>query len=59
MWTLILLVYAGALSDGDSVALTNVTNFQTQQECVVAGNQAKTLTANSYKETRFVCVKSK
>lgn len=56
MWTLILLVYAGALSNGDSVALTNVPNFRSQQACQVAGQQATSLTSATYKETKYVCV---
>ena len=33
MWTLILFIHAGPFSDHDSVALTNVPKFITQQEC--------------------------
>jgi len=56
-WTLILLVYAGALSKGDSVALTHVNGFKTEQLCVAAGEAAKKMTVVTYKETKFVCVR--
>lgn len=55
-WTLILLVYAGAWSKTDSVALTNITGFDTQKACIDAGNKARTMTTDTYKETKFVCV---
>lgn len=56
MWTLIVLVYAGILADSDSVALTNVQGFASEQTCIVAGKKAKSLTDNTKKETKFACV---
>jgi hypothetical protein len=58
-WTLIILIHAGMLSKGDSVALTNVEGFATKQMCDVAGEQAKSLSSNTFKETKFICVKTK
>ena len=57
MWTLILYIYAGAFAKGDSVALTNVTGFKTEEVCQAAGRASKSLVRDSYKDTRFVCVK--
>lgn len=55
-WILVVLFYAGAMSDGDSVAITSVPGFKTQQSCVVAGNSIKPVVAATYKEVKFVCV---
>ena len=55
-WILIILVYAGATSDSDSVALTNVTGFTTQESCQQAGKLSTALTNRTKKNTRFVCV---
>lgn len=58
-WVLILYVYANALANGDSVAMTTVPNFTTQQACQVAGRQATGMTDGSAKTMRFVCVQVK
>ena len=55
-WILVIYVYAGIMSKGDSVTLTNVPGFKSQSECIKAGNDSKALVANSYKEQRFVCL---
>lgn len=57
MWTLILLVYAGTFSDSDSVALTNVTGFHSEQECIQAGEKSKKMVSGSKKELKYICVK--
>lgn len=57
MWTLILYIYAGTFAKGDSVTLTNVTGFKTEQVCQEAGNSTKKLVKDSAKELRYVCVK--
>lgn len=57
IWTLILFAHVGALGDGNSNALTNITGFKTQQSCQVAGQQAKTMASGSVKRIEFVCVK--
>ena len=56
-WILIIYIYAGVLSSGDSVALTNVHGFASESSCVVAGKSAERLTTGSSKVYRFVCVK--
>jgi len=55
-WILILCMYAGMLSKGDSVALTNIHGFATEQECIQAGNKSKKLAEGTFKEVRFICV---
>lgn len=57
IWTLILFAHVGALGDGNSNALTNITGFKTQQSCQAAGQQAKTMAGGSVKRIEFVCVK--
>jgi len=55
-YILILLVYAGPLSHGDSVAVTHVPGFSSLQSCEAAGKTAESMTNNSLKVTRHVCV---
>ena len=56
-WILILYIYAGALSKSDSVALTNVQGFATEQTCKTAGEKANALVEGSFKNVRYICVK--
>jgi hypothetical protein len=56
-WILILFVHAGAMSNADSMALTNVSGFKTQSACIAAGETAKLITSGTVKATRYVCVK--
>lgn len=55
-WILVLYIYAGAMAQGDSVAITNVPGFVTQAKCEEAGNLAKPLVNGSSKVLRFVCL---
>jgi hypothetical protein len=57
MWILVIMAYAGALSNGDSVALTNVSSFQTEQSCIVAGDKVKRMETGTFKAIRYTCVK--
>lgn len=57
MWMLVILAYAGALSNGDSVAITNVGSFQTEQSCIVAGDKVKRMEIGTFKSIRYTCVK--
>ena len=57
MWTLVLFAYAGIFADGDSMALTHIKGFSSEQVCIAAGNKTKDLVKNTKKEIRFVCVK--
>ncbi|CAB5221541.1 hypothetical protein UFOVP247_191 [uncultured Caudovirales phage] len=56
---MILFIYAGPMSNGDSVSLTNVSNFSSQKTCEVAGETAKSLAAGTYKVARYSCVEVK
>ena len=57
-WILIVYIYAGVMANGDSVALTNISGFKSQQECVSAGQTAQNLVSGtSSKVYKFVCVK--
>ena len=56
IWTLILFAHAGIMSDKDSMALTNVTGFRTQQECQAAGESAKKMASATTKVIKYTCV---
>jgi hypothetical protein len=55
IYILILTLYAGPLSNGDSVALTTA-EFANQANCEIAGKRALSLTAGSVKVARYICV---
>ncbi len=57
MWILIIFIYAGTFSKGDSVALTNISGFKTQNACQIAGEKSKQLTDSTFKSARYICVK--
>jgi hypothetical protein len=57
MWMLVILAYAGGMSSGDSVALTNVGAFQTEQSCIIAGDKVKKMESGTFKVIRYTCVK--
>ena len=56
LWTLILFAHAGIMSDKDSMALTSVPGFQTQQQCVAAGENAKKMASATTKVIKYTCV---
>jgi hypothetical protein len=56
-YVLVLFLYAGSFSKGDSVAITNVPGFKSEASCVAAGKAAVVLVKNTLKEGRFVCLK--
>jgi hypothetical protein len=58
MWVLILFAYAGTWADSDSVSLTSIPNFATEQVCITAGNKSKELVKGTKKDLRFVCLKA-
>ena len=58
-WVLIIYIYAGVWAKGDSVTLTTVTGFTTQDTCEVAAKNVMDLTENSTKITRTKCVEVK
>lgn len=58
IWILILFAHAGAMSDKDSMALTTVEGFKSEQACVAAGNQATKMASMTTKVIKFTCVKA-
>jgi hypothetical protein len=44
------------MSDKDSMALTSVPGFRTQQECVAAGKTAEKMASGTTKVMKFTCV---
>jgi hypothetical protein len=56
-YVLVLFVYAGVLSKGDSVALTNVPGFKSEVLCEEAGKSSVNLAKGTYKDAKFVCLK--
>jgi hypothetical protein len=57
-YVLIIYIYAGALAQGDSVALTTVP-MQDKVTCETAAKQAESLVARSTKVLRTSCLKVK
>ena len=57
-YVLVLYIYAGALAQGDSVALTTVP-MQDKVVCETAAKQAESLVARSTKVIRTACLKVK
>lgn len=58
MWTLIIFIYAGVLSSGDSVSQTTVPGFTTEVLCKQAASQLPKLVEFTKKDVRTVCVKT-
>ena len=58
-WVLVIYIYAGFLADGDSVTMTNVPGFATEQGCREAGNKLSAFVAGTKKEYRFGCIEQK
>ena len=56
---LIVFVTAGALSQSDSMALTNVPGFTDIQQCEAAGKAAVKSFGTGTKRAEFVCVAQK
>jgi hypothetical protein len=55
---LILFLYAGPMSQADSVALTSIPGFQSLAACQKAGQQTSALVSGTVKARKFVCVKA-
>jgi len=62
-YVLVIFMYAGMLSQSDSVAMNNVSGFQTKQLCEEAGKQTvsefKISHYFGFKGGKFVCVRTK
>jgi len=57
-WTLIIFLYSGALSQSDSVALNNISGFESEKACEIAGKTAVSKLTTLMKGGKFVCVKN-
>ena len=57
MWALIIFIYAGVFSKGDSVALTNVYGFKSKNLCEIAIQESQQLSKDTFKSTRAICFK--
>ena len=58
-YILILFVTIGAISDKDSMALTNVPGFVDSDQCKAAGRAAVEAFGTGTKRAAFVCVPQK
>lgn len=56
---LVIFVYAGPMSNGDSVALTNVPGFKDRASCEGQGRASAALTTGTVKAHRFVCLEQR
>lgn len=57
-YILVIYIYAGVFANGDSVAITNIPSFRSKQECMQAGEDAKSLVNGSAKVYRYACLKT-
>lgn len=55
-YILILFVTIGAISDKDSMALTNVPGFTVRAQCETAGQEAVSKFGTGTKRAAYVCV---
>lgn len=59
-YVLIIFMYAGVLSKSDSVAMNNVSGFQTKELCEEAGTKTvKEFRNLGFKSGKYVCVRAK
>ena len=58
-YILILFVTIGAMSDKDSMALTNVPGFAAREQCEAAGKAAVAAFGTGTKRALHVCVEQK
>ena len=58
-YILILFVTIGAISDKDSMALTNVPGFTAREQCEAAGKAAVAAFGTGTKRASHVCVEQK
>lgn len=57
-WILILAMWAGALAKGDSVSVTSVHNFRSEEACKIAGKVSVKEFTTPFKTVKFICVKN-
>ena len=55
-YILVAYIYAGMMAKGDSVALTKIDTFPTQQSCIDAGEMMKPFVSGSTKNYLYKCL---
>lgn len=59
-YVLVIFMYAGLLSNSDSVSMNNVSGFVNEELCKKAGKQAvKEFKNFGFKSGKFVCIRTK
>jgi len=56
-YVLILMMHVGIMGSGNSNALTSIVGFKTLTDCETAGKSAATMSKDTVKEIKFVCVR--
>ncbi len=56
MWILVIYIYAGMLSDSDSVAITTIPGFVSREACLKQAEYLKPLVGGSTKNIRTACI---
>lgn len=59
LYALVIYAATGTMSSTDSVALTTVTNVPSYAECQQAGKAASDMANGTYKNIKFICVRTK
>ena len=54
-WVLIVAMWAGTFSSGDSTALTSISGFTSEESCIAAGKLAIKKFSTPMKTVEFVC----
>lgn len=55
-WILLIYVYAGVFAKGDSVAMTTIENFPTEESCETAARGLPRLVKGTAKEVLYLCI---
>ena len=55
-WILLIYAYAGVLAYGDSVAMTTIENFPSEESCETAACGLPRLVKGTAKEVLYLCV---
>ena len=56
-WVLVVYIYAGAFAKGDSVTITHIPGFTSEQACKSAAAPMNQLVDGSFKTIRTICVR--
>lgn len=58
-WVLVVFLYAGALASGDSLTVTTVEGFSSEQACRSEGPKLKSLVSGTKKAYSFECIQKR